>query len=290
MLAQAMPKGAIEEGEPVNIDELEEFHDVSMRVRLARTIAEDTLDIVNRNSRPVKPRRSFYTKYGKRMIDIVLSGCALIITAPVNLALAVCTYFDVGSPIIFRQKRPGMDGRVFTIVKFRNMTNEKDASGNLLPANERVTKFGKFVRKTSLDELMNFWSVFKGDMSLIGPRPLALSYTDRFSERHRMRNAVRPGLECPILKRPDHKLTWAEQFENDVYYVENLSLGLDLKMVLALVGMVFNKKSTAMRGAAVRGSFMGYNADGTSVNSQRVPAKYVNAVLEAKRTDVEAAV
>ena len=264
----------------VNIDEMQEFNDPSMRVRLSGIIAADTLDTVNRNSKPAAPRKSFYTKYGKRMFDIVFSGCALIVTAPINLVLAVATFFDVGKPIFFRQERPGMNGKVFTIIKFRNMTNATDENGNLLPAKERVTKIGEFVRKTSLDELMNFWSVFKGDMSLIGPRPLAMNYTSRFSERHKRRDAVRPGLECPFLTPADHKRTWTEQFENDIYYVENLSFKLDVRMVIALFKAVFDRKSSSMRGSALRGSFVGYYADGSSINSQHVPEKYVRLALQ----------
>ena len=264
----------------VNIDEMQEFNDPSMRVKLSEIIAAETLDTVNRNSKPAVPRKSFYTKYGKRMLDLVLSGCALIVTSPINLALAVATYFDVGKPILFRQERPGMNGKTFTIVKFRNMTNATDENGNLLPAKERVTKMGEFVRKTSLDELMNFWSVFKGDMSLIGPRPLATNYTSRFSDRHKRRDAVRPGLECPFLTPADHKRTWTEQFENDIYYVENLSFKLDVRMVIALFKAVFERRSSSMRGAALRGSFVGYYADGSSINSKHVPEKYVRLALQ----------
>ena len=173
-----------------------------------------------------------------------------------------------------------MNGKTFTIVKFRNMTNATDENGNLLPAKERVTKMGEFVRKTSLDELMNFWSVFKGDMSLIGPRPLATNYTSRFSDRHKRRDAVRPGLECPFLTPADHKRTWTEQFENDIYYVENLSFKLDVRMVIALFKAVFERRSSSMRGAALRGSFVGYYADGSSINSKHVPEKYVRLALQ----------
>lgn len=269
-----------EKNQTVNIDEMQEFNDSSMRVMLSNLVAADTLDEVNRLSKPAVPRISFYTKYGKRMIDLVLSGCALVVTAPINLFLAAATFFDVGRPILFRQERPGMNGKTFTLVKFRNMTNATDENGNLLPANQRVTKMGEFVRKTSLDELMNFWSVFKGDMSLIGPRPLATNYTSRFSERHKRRDAVRPGLECPFLTPSDHKRTWTEQFENDIYYVENLSFKLDVRMVIALFKAVFDRKSSSMRGAALRGSFVGYYPDGSSINSQHVPEKYVRLALQ----------
>ncbi len=273
--------------ETVNIDEMEAFHDVKLGRRLAAIAAEDNLAEVNAHSAPVTPRRSFYTRWGKRTLDIGISGLALLVTAPINLALGVGTFLDVGRPIFFRQQRTGLDGKPFTIVKFRNMTNAVDAEGNLLPANERVTKLGKFVRRTSLDELLNFWSIFKGDMSLIGPRPLSPVYDCRYSRRHAMRSAVRPGLECPILNCPDHDPTWVDQFENDVYYVEHLSLGLDLRMILALVGMVLNKESTTVRGAATRGSFMGYYPDGTVINSHSVPAAYVERVLAEEEERVK---
>ena len=270
----------MEKVQTVDIDEMQEFNEDSMRVLLSQMIAEDTLEEVNRKSEPVCPRRSFYTEYGKRIIDLILSGCALIVTAPINLVLAICTFFDVGRPIFFRQERPGKDGKTFSVIKFRNMTNEKDANGTLLPAKDRVTKFGEFVRKTSLDELLNFWSVFKGDMSLIGPRPLAKNYTSRFSERHKRRDAVRPGLECPFLTPADHKRTWKEQFENDIYYVEHLSFKLDVRMVFALIRTVFDRKSSSMRGSALRGSFVGYDAEGNSINSKHVPEKYVRLALQ----------
>lgn len=268
------------EEKTVDIDELEGYPHIPFMAEVASFIAADTLEQVNRISAPVKPRVSFYSKYGKRALDILLSGGALLVTAPINLVLAVCTYFDVGRPIIFKQQRTGKDDEPFTIIKFRNMTNDTDANGELLPAKDRVTKFGEFVRKTSLDELMNFWSVFRGDMSIIGPRPLAQGYDTRYSDRHKRRNAVRPGLECPFLTPADHKRTWTEQFENDIYYVEHLSLKLDVKMVLALLRMVFDRKSAATRGSAMRGSFMGYDAAGNSINSKHVPEKYVRLAME----------
>ena len=155
------------------------------------------------------------------------------------------------------------------------MNNKRDENGNLLPGKERVTKLGKIVRKASLDELLNFWSVLKGDMSLIGPRPLVREYTAFLSERHQKRYAVRPGLECPMMIHTDEYKTWSLQFDNDVWYVEHVSFAVDIKMVFALIRMTFNRKTSKMRGNAVRGSFMGYNPDGTSINSHSVPAKYI---------------
>lgn len=261
-------------GKIENIPHPELFEEVS------RVIAEDTLEYVNAHCKKVFPKNSFYIRYVKRCIDIVFSTGALIISLPINLIIAVCTYFDVGRPLIFQQERVGRLGVIFIIKKFRNMTNDTSKDGNLLPPHQRVTKFGKFVRKTSLDELLNFWSILKGDMSLIGPRPLPPEYNDFYSERHKMRHAVRPGLECPILYPIEGQVTWGTQFENDIYYVENASFWLDVKMIFALLRLVFNKKSSEIRGNALRGSFMGYQRDGTSIDSQKVERKYYEKALE----------
>lgn len=213
-----------------------------------------------------RPRDTFYTRYGKRLIDIAVSIIALLVTSPINLLIAVGTLLDVGRPVLFKQERLGKDGKVFTLVKFRNMTNETDEHGSLLPAGERVTKFGRLMRKTSLDELLNFWPILKGDMSLIGPRPLLVEYGPLYSERHRMRMAVRPGLECPTPERLDHPITWQEQFDNDVWYVENVSLATDLKLLLRIVDLVFDRRQTAIRGGGSRGVFGGYDENGVATS------------------------
>ncbi len=144
----------------------------SEKKEIAGYIMRDNQERVNAAAAPVQVKDTFYTRYGKRFLDIVISLICLIITAPINLVIAVVTYFDVGRPIIFRQQRTGKGEKPFTIYKFRNMTNDVDASGELLPPEQRVTKWGRFVRKTSLDELLNFVSILKVDMSVIGPRPL----------------------------------------------------------------------------------------------------------------------
>ena len=136
---------------------------------------------------------TFYVRVIKRLIDILVSLPAVIITFPINLIIGIITFFDVGSPIFFTQERPGLGEQPFTIVKFRNMTNDKDSEGNLLPANQRVTKFGKFVRKTSLDELLQFWLILQGKMSIIGPRPLLMSYLPRYNLRQHKRHALSQG-------------------------------------------------------------------------------------------------
>ena len=262
----------------INIDEYPEMLAPEIRLLIRQEIAADTLLSANAIIGNIHPHVSFYTKYGKRILDIIIALFALIVTAPINLILAICTYFDVGKPILFRQQRTGKDEELFTIYKFRNMRDLRDKSGNLLLGRDRVTKFGKFVRRTSLDELLNFVSILKGDMSVIGPRPLPDAYTQFLADKHRKRYAVRPGLECPFLQPLTHKVTWSEQFENDAWYVENISFMTDIRMLIALVRTVFDRRSTKMRASSVRGSFMGYFKDGSSMNSQMVPEEYVTAV------------
>ena len=156
------------------------------------------------------------------------------------------------------------------------MTNATNDKGDLLPPKERVTKWGNFVRRTSLDELLNFWSIFKGDMSIIGPRPLVLNYMDRYSERHKKRHCVKPGLECPyIMNDTPTGNKWQDQFENDVWYVENISFGTDIKMVFGLIKLVFNRKESSGRGKSNRGGFMGYTKDGIAINGNDIPEEYI---------------
>lgn len=262
------------------------FNDTE-RIIMAGYIAQDNLAHANDVSTPVNIPNTFYTKYGKRVLDIVLSGMALLVTLPINLIIGVVTYFDVGSPIFFRQKRIGKDCKTFEIVKFRNMTNDTDEHGNLLLPKDRVTKWGRFVRKTSLDELLNFWSIFKGDMSIIGPRPHVCSYLDRYTQRHKMRYAVRPGLECPCISRsPRTGYKWQDQLENDIWYVEHISFLVDVKMVLGLLKLVFDRKETAGRSIAQRGAFMGYNEDGIAISNSDIPSRYVERMYNEYGHDI----
>lgn len=246
---------------------------------IADRLAEERLPIVNQNVQEVHVKDSFYTRYGKRILDIVISFFALLITLPINIICAVCTLIDVGFPIFFIQERLGKNGKIFHIVKFRNMKNTRDERGELLPPAQRVTKFGKFVRKTSLDELLNFWSIFKGDMSIIGPRPLVPEYYGRFNKRHKMRLAVCPGLECPPRINYGHMWTWQEQLENDVWYVENVSLKTDCHMFLKLIQFTFNRESSNVRSVSSRGSFFGYSMDGKAIGWKDVSQDYINSEL-----------
>lgn len=253
---------------------------IEERNKLAIYVKKNNLHKVNLGAKRVNPQKGIYLCYVKRLIDIAVSLCALIFTFPINVMIGIGIFFDVGNPIFFRQERPGKDEKMFTMIKFRSMTNGKDERGNLLPIRQRVTKFGSFIRRTSLDELLNFWSILKGDMSVIGPRPLATIYLDRYSERHKARHKVRPGLECPNLKFGGYGHGWQEQFENDVWYVENVSFFVDCKMFLCLFKMVFDKdmrKNHAVTGA---GDFIGYDDNGIAFGANNIPTKYLELIYQ----------
>ena len=234
----------------------------------AEFLREKYLDHKNQTAAPVHPKDTFYTRKGKRFLDILIAFPAFIILLPFNMIFGICTLVDVGFPIFYKQTRVGKDGKHFTLVKFRNMNNKKDSDGKLLPPSQRVTKFGKFMRKMSLDELLNFWSVLKGDMSIIGPRPQPVFIYERMCDRHKMRTAVRPGLECPrVIHVPGEEICKFQQtFENDVWYVEHVSFFQDVKMLLLLVKMAF---SMGKRGNQAEGKgisyFVGYNAEGIAI-------------------------
>ncbi len=231
---------------------------------------------VNEISKPVSPKNTFYTKVGKRLLDILISLPIFLILLPFNVIFGICTFFDVGRPIFFRQTRVGKGGKRFTMIKFRNMNEKKDADGKLLPPSQRVTKFGKFMRKFSLDELLNLWSVLKGDMSIIGPRPTPVFIYERMSVRHQQRTAVRPGLECPRVIQVENgdEFRYQRTYENDVWYVENVSFLLDVKLVLLLVKMVFSFKKRGDQ-AAGKGVtyFVGYDENGIALSMRNYREK-----------------
>lgn len=253
----------------------------AQRWHIADRLAAERLPQVNAQCELVVPADGFYVRYGKRALDIVISSAALIVTAPLNVALAAGTFVDVGLPLLFKQQRTGKVGRPFELVKFRNMRNTTDAHGELLPASQRVTKFGKFVRKMSLDEFLNFWPVLKGDMSIIGPRPLPLEYEHRYSKRHWMRLMVRPGLECPPRVDLKHVWTWQEQFENDVWYVEHVSLGTDLMMFANLVRFALDRKSMEARASvSKKGIFIGYDSSGKAISLNQLADEDLDCLLD----------
>lgn len=182
-----------------------------------------------------KVKKTIYSIVIKRLFDIVLSLIALVCLSWLLLIVIILELLFHGRPVIYKTKRPGKDGKIFNVYKFRSMTNERDERGLLLPAEKRLTKFGKFIRKTSIDELPELFNILKGDMSVIGPRPLLVEYLELYSDRHKMRQAVRPGLACVrINDSKSNSWTWGDQFENDIWYIENLSFWTDLKMLFAV--------------------------------------------------------
>ncbi len=205
---------------------------------------------------------TIYAKYIKRFLDFSLSLVALIILSPVMLTVAVLEYIFHGSPIIYNTRRPGKDQKIFNLYKFRSMTNETDENGRLLPEAERLTKFGSFIRRTSLDELPELINILKGDMSIIGPRPLLVEYLELYNSRHIQRHLVRPGLACVrIIPGGSGTWTWRDQFENDIWYIENLSFLTDLKMLFAIIRKVFGNND--VRANDTRIPFDGKNLDET---------------------------
>ena len=207
-----------------------------------------------------KVKKTFYSTVVKRLIDLILSSIAIIILSPLLLIVCVFELFFHGSPIIYNTKRPGKDGKIFNMYKFRSMTNERGEDGYLLPEEKRLTRFGHFIRKTSIDELPGLFNILKGDMSIVGPRPLLIEYLKYYSPRHAMRHAVRPGLTLERIVKTDSKTwTWREQFENDIWYIENISFIVDVKMVCAIFKAVI--RGSEYRASDTRAPFDGTNLD-----------------------------
>ncbi len=196
---------------------------------------------------------NLYSKFIKRILDIIVSCIALVVLSPVLFFAIVLMYVDVGKPVFFKQLRIGKGGKLFIIYKLRTMNNNTDENGILLPPNLRVSKVGRFIRRTSVDELPQLVNVIKGDMSIIGPRPMLPHYLERYTEHDAYRHLIRPGLECPPLHTIDHAMSWEEQFDNDVEYVENCSFALDVKLYFKLVKEVL--KPSGHRAGADRGSY-----------------------------------
>lgn len=183
-----------------------------------------------------------YKRYFKRLIDIVASGSGLLILSPVLLAVTVWLHFaNKGAGAFYFQERPGKNGKIFRIVKFKSMTDERDSDGNLLPDAQRITKIGSIVRKTSIDELPQLWNVLVGDMSLIGPRPLLVQYLPLYSAEQARRHEVRPGITGWAQCHGRNAISWAEKFKLDVWYVDHLSFSTDVKVILTTVKKVIGR-------------------------------------------------
>jgi len=195
-----------------------------------------------------------YRKIIKRLLDILVSGTALVLFSPVLAVVAALVRKRLGSPVIFHQERPGYQEKIFTLCKFRTMTDERDEKGELLPDSERLTSFGSFLRRTSLDELPELWNIFKGDMSLIGPRPLLVSYLPWYTERERLRHTVRPGLTGLAQVSGRNFIDWDKRLEKDVEYVERLSFAMDMKVFFKTIQVIFAKDDVAVDTDVVEGN------------------------------------
>lgn len=193
----------------------------------------------------------------KRLLDIVISLCGIILLSPVYLILALLVRRKLGTPVIFKQERPGRHEKIFYLYKFRSMTDERDDGGNLLPDEVRLTSFGKKLRSTSLDELPELFNILKGDMSLIGPRPLLVRYLPRYSESQRHRHDVRPGLTGLAQVNGRNAITWEQKFAYDVEYVNKLSFALDARIFMATVRAVLKREGISSDTSATMEEFMG---------------------------------
>ncbi|MQX54379.1 sugar transferase [Alcanivorax sediminis] len=208
----------------------------------------------------------------KRLMDIVGALCGLLVLGPLILLLALLVRVKLGSPVLFRQVRPGMDGRPFAMAKFRTMTDARDASGDLLPDADRLTGIGQFLRSSSLDELPELWNVLKGDMSLVGPRPLLMEYLPLYSDRQARRHEVRPGITGWAQINGRNALSWEDKFELDVWYVDNRTLWLDVKILFLTMWKVVRRDGISQEGEATMSRFEGENCRKTNTDSYREKA------------------
>lgn len=200
---------------------------------------------------------NLYKIFFKRLMDILVSSSALILLSPIFLLLIIIIRIKLGSPVFFSQKRPGKDGKVFKMYKFRSMTDERDKYGNLLSDNERLPEFGQKLRSTSLDELPELWNILKGDMSLIGPRPLLSSYLPLYNEFQKRRHEVKPGLTGWAQVNGRNNLNWPERFKLDVEYVDNISLWMDFKIIIQTIVKVIKKDGISSEDSLTMEPFKG---------------------------------
>lgn len=203
-----------------------------------------------------------YQKFGKRLLDLSLTVPALLVLLPVVAVVALLVYFKLGTPIFFRQQRPGRHGQPFTILKFRTMINAMDTRGRPLPDNERLSPFGNFLRQTSLDELPELFNILKGEMSLVGPRPLLMKYLSRYSPEQMRRQDIKPGLTGWAQINGRNALTWEEKLRLDVWYVDHQSLALDLKILLLTFWKVINRDGISHPGHVSMTEFKGGSVNG----------------------------
>ncbi|MCD4959574.1 sugar transferase [Enterococcus faecium] len=202
-------------------------------------------------------KKTFYQLFGKRILDILLSGIALIVLSPIILIVGFLVRIKLGSPIIFKQERPGKSEKIFSMYKFRTMTDERDHNGEYLPDEIRLTKFGKMLRATSLDELPELWNILKGDMSIVGPRPLLVEYLPLYSEKQRKRHNVRPGLTGLAQVNGRNAISWEEKFEYDYLYIENYSFTKDISIIWHTIKKVLKHDGITSNSSVTNEKFTG---------------------------------
>ena len=210
-------------------------------------------------------RAGIYELYIKRLLDVLISGGALLVLWPVMLVLMLLVRVKLGGPAIFCQERPGKNGKIFRLYKFRTMTEERDESGELLSDEERLTKFGRILRSTSLDELPELWNIFRGDMSLVGPRPLLVQYLPLYNAQQARRHEVMPGLTGWAQVNGRNLVTWEDKFDMDVWYVDHISFALDAKIVWGTVKAVLRRDGISAEGSATMEEFRGTKEEETYV-------------------------
>ena len=193
-------------------------------------------------------KNGIYRKFLKRPMDFILSLMAIIVLSPVLIIVGVLVRVKLGSPVLFKQKRPGLNEKIFTMYKFRTMTDEKDENGELLPDSVRLTKFGRMLRSTSLDEFPELFNILKGDMSIVGPRPLLIQYLELYNDHQKRRHEVRPGLSGHAQVNGRNAISWEDKFNLDVEYVDNVSFIGDWKIIFLTIKKVFIKEGISQEG------------------------------------------
>ena len=202
-------------------------------------------------------KKGFYEKFIKRPQDFLCALAAIIVLSPIMLITAILVRTKLGSPIIFKQERPGLNGKIFTLYKFRTMTDKKDENGNLLPDEIRLTNFGKKLRSTSLDELPELFNILNGDMAVVGPRPLLVRYLPRYNAHPARRHEVRPGFTGYAQVNGRNSITWEDNFDTDVYYVDHVTFLGDWKIIFQTVGTVLKREGISSDTSATMEEFMG---------------------------------
>jgi len=209
----------------------------------------------------VKQNKGIYRRFLKRPMDFILSLMAIIFLSPVLIIVGVLVRVKLGSPVLFKQKRPGLNEKIFTMYKFRTMTDEKDKNGELLPDSVRLTKFGRMLRSTSLDELPELFNILRGDMSIVGPRPLLIQYLELYNDHQKRRHEVRPGLSGHAQVNGRNAISWEDKFNLDVEYVDNVSFIDDWKIIFLTIMKVFVKEGISSDTSVTMEPFRGSKVD-----------------------------